>query len=169
MKKLNDLNDQSLQKNLFLTKQLNFRHAYSPQYRLSLSFAGQGRTKQSFKDECDINTIMGRFARTGSLEHLAKRTPTYGDVQDIDFQGAMDIVASAREMFADLPSKLRDRFGNDPGKMLEFVQDEQNRAEALSLGLLRASTEALATPPSTQATDAPAATTPVSETGTKTS
>lgn len=116
-----------------------FRSAYSAKGRCSLSFPTEGRTKQSFKDECDINIIMSRYMKTGQLEHLSQRAPSYGDIQDIDFQEAMDIVAYGREAFAALPSELRDRFANDPARFLAFVQDPSNQPEAKKLGLLKAS------------------------------
>jgi len=141
-----------------------FRTAYSLKSRSQIYFAPQGRTKQSFKDECDINRIMARFAKTGVFEHLSQRAPTFGDVADIDFQGCMDVVAEARERFAMLPSDLRDRFANDPARLLAFVQDPKNLIEARSLGLLRASetpttgVEAtIATPPGTGVASPPAA------------
>ena len=31
-----------------------------------------GRTKQSFKDQCDINKILKKAMRTGSIAHLQK-------------------------------------------------------------------------------------------------
>lgn len=126
-----------------------FRSAYSPKSRSQIYFAPQGRTKQSFKDECDINRIMARFAKTGLIEHLSQRAPTFGDIQDIDFQGCMDIVAFAREQFAALPSELRDRFANDPGRLLDFLQNPENKAEAEKLGLLKASVPSPQAPGST--------------------
>ncbi|WNK12429.1 MAG: internal scaffolding protein [Microvirus sp.] len=135
----------------------SFRHAYSPQHRVSITFPTKGRTKQSFKDECDINNIMGRYSRTGILESQNRRMPQYGDIENIDFQGAMETVASAREMFAALPSNIRDRFRNDPTELLGFLQDPENKAEALSLGLLRDATEVQATPLATPASASPAA------------
>jgi len=48
--------------------------------RVSLDFTDQkSRTKQSFIEETDVNTIMGRWRRTGVIEHLAKAEPRYGD------------------------------------------------------------------------------------------
>lgn len=35
-----------------------------------------------------------------------------------------------------LPAELRKRFRNDPGMLLAFLEDPQNRAEAESLGLV---------------------------------
>ena len=39
-------------------------------------------------------------------------------------------------MFDSLPSSLRERFSNDPSRLLAFVDDESNFDEAVKLGLL---------------------------------
>lgn len=113
-----------------------FRHAYGPKSPLRLQFVRPDRTKQSFKDECDINVILKRFEATGQLEHVAKRAPSYGDVPALDFREAMDLVVKARADFAQLPSAIRDRFGNDPGQLLAFLEDPKNREEGVRLGIL---------------------------------
>lgn len=111
--------------------------AYGPKLRVQLKFPeGEGRTKRSFKDECDINVIMRRYAQTGVIEHVSRREPVYADVTGHDYQTAMDVLANARTAFAELPARIRDRFDNDPQKMLEFVHNDDNLAEARELGLL---------------------------------
>lgn len=100
-----------------------------------------GRTKQSFKDECDINNIMSRFARTGVLDFAARNEPRYGDCTGLDFTESMQRVAAANTLFQELPAKLRDRFKNSPAEFLDFVQNDANREEAMELGLLRAKPE----------------------------
>ncbi|AXH72089.1 MAG: internal scaffolding protein [Microviridae sp.] len=117
--------------------QPHFISAYSQKIRSQLLFAEQGRTKQSFKDECDINIIMKRFAVTGELSHLSQAQPLWGDLPEIDFHGAMAVVVDARERFQTLPAELRDRFLNDPARLLAFVQDPANKEEGIKLGLFR--------------------------------
>ena len=46
------------------------------------------------------------------------------------------MLSNARESFAMLPSSIRKRFDNDPGLLLAFLDDENNREEAFSLGLI---------------------------------
>ncbi len=113
------------------------RSAYSNKTPVRQHFTKLSKTKQSFKDETDINTIMARFQRTGMLEFVNKHEPQYGDVTAIDFQTSMERVATSREMFADLPSKVRDRFNNDPAELLEFLDNPENRDEAVLLGLAK--------------------------------
>lgn len=115
------------------------RHPYTTvRERVQLSFADSiARTKQSFKAECDINTILEKYQRTGILEHARRHGGDYGFAPAVDFKQAMDIVAQGRTMFEELPSSLRRRFG-DPESYLAFVQDPDNREEMRELGMLRA-------------------------------
>lgn len=95
-------------------------------------------TKQSFKRECDINTIMAKYAKGQVVDHLARHGGSYGDFSSQDFHEAMNIVRKGEEMFLDLDSGLRRRFGNDPAVFLEFVQDPKNASQLIELGLAEA-------------------------------
>ncbi|AXH74869.1 MAG: internal scaffolding protein [Microviridae sp.] len=121
-----------------------FRTAYGPHKRVAITFSGSGRTKQSFKDECDINRLMARYLATGALSHVRQGVPSFQDVSSVDFQQAMDLVAGAQTAFFDLPSALRSRFDNEPAKLLAFLENPINRPEAVELGLVN--------PPALQAT-----------------
>lgn len=122
--------------------------AYGPKLKVSITFpCGEGRTKQSFKDECDINNIMARYQKTGVLDFAGKHQAQYGDCTNIEFQAGLDIISNAKKMFADLPSSVRRRFDNDPGEFLEFINDAGNREEAQRMGLLKESTPPTAPPP----------------------
>lgn len=132
---------------LLSTISRRFITAYGPKERVSLSFPpDEGRTKQSFKDECDINQIMSRYQKTGILEFVAKHAAQYGDCTGIDYQEGMQILTQAKSMFAELPSSIRTQFHNDPGEFLDFVNDPENRAEMREMGLLKPEPE-VATPP----------------------
>lgn len=96
------------------------------------------RTQQHFKDECDINTIMSRWQRTGELSHLNTRKPEYGDFDNVDdYQSAVNSVMHAQEAFDALSSRIRKRMNNDPGQLLAFLEDPSNHDEAVELGLIR--------------------------------
>lgn len=122
--------------NMKTSDTLRFRHAYGPRYRVPISFTGPGRTKQEFGPECDINTLMGKYLRTGQMDHVNQRLPQFADVSDIDFQAAQNLIADAKAMFLDIPSEVRSRFDNDPGKLLDWVHDPKNAKEASDLGFL---------------------------------
>ena len=96
-------------------------------------------TQAQFQDECDINKIMDRYMRTGCLsDPLNRMRPgTYGDFTEMgDYMENMNKIVQAREMFEALPAKVRERFGNNPGAMIDFVMDPANQKEAIDLGLL---------------------------------
>lgn len=131
------------------TKDHPFRMPYGPRYRVPISFTGPGRTKQSFRDECDVNILMRRYASTGVLP--LSRDPTqaqYLDVTGADYFDAQLLIAGARSQFFSLPARIRDRFDNDPGEFLTFMEDKRNHEEARELGLLPPLEEE-ATPPAT--------------------
>ena len=97
-------------------------------------------TQAQYKDECDINKIMDRYFRTGCLsDPLNQMKPgTYGDFTGMgDYMENMNKIVQAREMFEALPAKVRERFGNNPGAMIDFVMDPDNKDEAIRLGLLK--------------------------------
>lgn len=92
--------------------------------------------QQHYKDECDINTILERFNVTGMLPQQPI-SPRYGDFSGItDYHSALNAVMSAMEEFDNLPAQIRARFDNEPAKLIEFLEDENNRPEAEKLGLV---------------------------------
>lgn len=113
-----------------------FRSAYSQKERIYAPLHGPSMTKQSFRDECDINTIMARYMKTGVLDFANKHAPQYADVSNIDFAQAMADVLMAKSMFDDLPAKIRARFSNDPGQFLAFIDNPDNASEMLAMGLI---------------------------------
>lgn len=113
-----------------------FKHRFGHYPRLTITFTGPGRTKQSFKDECDINNLMAKYLRTGRMEHVNEALPRFECVSGHDFQSAQNLIANAASMFEDIPSTIRNRFDNNPGKLLDWVHDPKNAQEAHSLGFL---------------------------------
>lgn len=96
---------------------------------------GEGRTKQSMKDETDINLIMAKYQKTGMVNFVNKNQGEYLDVPNIDFHEAMNAIKDANNMFGDMPSTIRKRFNNDPGEFLDFVHDPANVDEIYEMGL----------------------------------
>jgi phage internal scaffolding protein len=92
--------------------------------------------QQHFKDECDINNILRQFNITGLLPE-SPLSPRYGDFSGIsDYHTALNRVIAAQDEFEALPAQIRARFDNDPSKLIEFLENSENRPEAESLGLV---------------------------------
>jgi len=85
-----------------------------------------GQTKQSFKDQTDVNKIIARHARSGTLSHLEQWGGQYGDLSGFDFQTAQNQIAKANSMFEQLPAEVRREFSNSPERFFEFVNDPEN-------------------------------------------
>lgn len=97
---------------------------------------GPSRTKQSFKQEADINYIVERWGSV-NLGAQNQTRPMYGDFTQVtDFHGAQNQMLQAQEGFATLGARLRERFNNDPGALLDFVDNPENLEEAQALGIL---------------------------------
>lgn len=93
-------------------------------------------TEQAHLASCDIRNIMGKYERTGVLEHTKQYEGTYGDFLNVpDFQEAQNHLAATRSMFESIPSSIREQFDNDPAQFVEFMTDENNREHISDLGL----------------------------------
>jgi len=78
--------------------------------------------QQHFADEVDINTIVRRFGLTRELP-LGIAGGVYGDFTGItDYDSALEQIEWARAGVMALPAEVRERFDNNPGKMISFAQ-----------------------------------------------
>jgi len=112
--------------------------------------AKEGRTIQSAAADTDINIIVKRMGM-GQQAPITAKLPMQGDFEEIfDYRTALTRIQAADEAFMQLPSHVRYRFENDPGKLLEFMDDPKNAKEAVALGLA-----VLRQPPATPVQDEP--------------
>lgn len=110
---------------------------FDPPPSPSVKFEDASLTRQEFAQEADINNIMRKYASGLPPSPAGARPPLFGDFSNVpDYQTALNKVLDAQERFAELPSHVRKRFDNDPAKLLEFLASEDNRAEAVDLGLV---------------------------------
>lgn len=116
-------------------------------------------TKQEFAQECDINNIIKAFKVTGQVTHInaQRASGTYQDLPDpLDFQESLNAVRQANEAFNSLPSKVRERFNNDPQAFLTFMANPANQDEMIKLGLATRTPQAAPpAPPAPPAAPAP--------------
>jgi len=90
-----------------------------------------GRTKQSFKDETDINKILQRAQKTGTISHINQFEAHYGDFADFDFFEATMQLTKGREIFDALPSEIRNEFSQSPAQFFDYVNDPANKDDLL--------------------------------------
>lgn len=109
-----------------------------PEYRRScdIDCGPEMVTKQSHKDECDIHKILSQYQKTGIINHITPNQPQYLDLPDnLDYQQSVNLILEAQEAFATLPSLIRDRYGNDPARFLEALNDPSQREFLTEIGV----------------------------------
>ncbi len=85
-----------------------------------------GMTKQSFRDECDINAIMARADQGVTISHLAQFEGVYADFSDFDFHEHTRKLTQGREVFDALPAEIRREFAQSPAAFFAYVNDPAN-------------------------------------------
>lgn len=114
-----------------------FNTMYERQRPAPLEFKDKSRTQQQFAADADINVIMKKYEKTGFPVIQEDKKLVYGDFSNIkSYEEAQMALVEANDAFMQLPARIRDKFDNDPGKLLAFVEDENNRDEAVKLGII---------------------------------
>nr|QJB19814.1 MAG: internal scaffolding protein [Microvirus sp.] len=110
--------------------------SYFDRVRVPFDTGSESLVEQHHANECNINTIVAK-ARRGVPMPFVKEAGLYGDFTKItDFASARNQIIAAEQAFMALPAALRARFKHDPANLLAFLDDESNRKEAESLGLV---------------------------------
>lgn len=117
------------------------------------------RVLPEFLHESKLETIMKRAMKTGMVN--AVPGAYYGDfTSSTDWLERQNAVIEYQRYFDSLPAETKDYFANNPANLLDFINDPNNREEAIKLGILKKpevapAPEAPATPaPVTPATPA---------------
>lgn len=90
-------------------------------------------THQEFAADADINNIMKRYVYS-DLPDMPSVVSEFS--QMVDYHEVMTEAMRARDAFMLLPGNIRQRFGNNPQELINFLGDERNRDEAEKLGLI---------------------------------
>lgn len=104
---------------------------------------GRSKTQQHFAAGTKVDAILRQYETKGVDANSVglyrwshQPAPQYGVQQDFDYQTQLNNVIKVKEYFATLPSRTRELFRNDPGRMLGFMADPKNRKKCEELGLL---------------------------------
>lgn len=90
-----------------------------------------------------IPSLMDRLRDRGAGQYVAppgdptgRRIPRFEEWTAPDYHDTHNRLVDAQREFASLPSRIRSRFNNDPYHLIRFIDDENNRPEALIMGLV---------------------------------
>lgn len=98
-----------------------------------------GLTHQSFIAECDINNIVDVYARTGLVNHLARKKPQYGEVPEATLYESACAQAAIRSAMEDgyeyqepPPEAAGDDISEEEGSTLASdVKEPQSGSQAV--------------------------------------
>lgn len=94
---------------------------------VNLDCSKDGRTRQEYADDCDINILLARYEKTGIFTEFNRMEPQYLDVSNVpDLQESLALIAQAERAFMTLPAAVRKEFDNDAVKFVEFAQNSDN-------------------------------------------
>lgn len=95
----------------------------------------ENMTEEQHKSDVEIHAIMRKYKETGVVNHVNKYQGSYMDmISAPDFTEAQRQIAEAKSMFESVPSHIRDDFGNDPARFLDFMQNPANRDQIAEYG-----------------------------------
>lgn len=88
--------------------------------RVTFETKGPSLTEQHHKAHVDVNNIMARYVKTGTLDHVRRYEGQYSDLSPDDYHTSLNKVTAAQSMFEELPSQLRNHFENRVDRFLDF-------------------------------------------------
>lgn len=95
-------------------------------------------TEQSHLNDVNIHNIVGKHERLGirsfNVNAMSDLTYFRDHASLPDYHTAMNVVTRGASAFQEVPSRIRKIFGNDAGKFLAFMLDENNREEIEDFG-----------------------------------
>lgn len=104
--------------------------------RVQHQIEGPSKTEQSHIGSTNINKIVAKYKKTGFMNQSIKK-PTFGDFTESgDFHNIKNRIIQADKDFLTIPAEIRDRFNNDPGELLDFINDPENASDCVKMGLI---------------------------------
>lgn len=97
------------------------------------------RTQQHMQDATDVNKIMERYKKTGTITHINNSIQgKYMDLTKLpsSYLDAINVVNHAQNTFESMPAKLKEKFQHNPQTLINWMADKKNEDEAIQLGLI---------------------------------
>lgn len=110
--------------------------------RTSTACLDESKAQQHGKEEADINVIVNRFLKTGTMPQIPL-PPSYANYEgEFNFQDAMNIIAAGKQSFMGMDAEVRDAFRNDPARFVETIDrwlaEEDPQQKEQNLEIMRA-------------------------------
>lgn len=95
-------------------------------------------TKVNLAEALDINNIIKKYNKTGVMQNSHDFEGMYGQFDSFDLKEAMQKVIDAETLFLQVPSEIRNNFGNDAGAFIDYATDSENKDQMIKWGLANA-------------------------------
>ena len=104
-----------------------------------VSFTEPAKTRQSFKDECDVSRIVDTYARTGLIQNMTSVAPQYADCPDSNLFEAACVQAEIRSSEEEAvlnpsPEPLRGSESDDPAEPAGTLEGEEPEPDTAPQG-----------------------------------
>lgn len=94
------------------------------------------KTKQEFKQECNINHIVELYKKGAPLP-LQITAGQFSDVSELgDYKTALDTVMEAERVFKTLPLVIKQAVNNTAAGFIDYVNDPSNKDQLVDWGLI---------------------------------
>lgn len=104
--------------------------------RVASHAGGKSMTQQQFAQECDINYIVKRAQRTGTIPALPTQEMLFGTLSEDTFKQRMDQMAEIKSYFECLPSEIRLHYHNSVNEFIALMNTEEGIEEGRKLGII---------------------------------
>ena len=102
----------------------------------AFTFKKPSLVQAQHQSDCDVDNILAKYRKTGMLTHINKHQGNFGDFTNVDeYNASLERVMQAQQSFDQLPSELRNKFGNDPAQLVQFISDPKNLDDCYKYGL----------------------------------
>lgn len=113
------------------------RNKFSQYAREPFVSKAEDKVQQHMAAEVNINNIIARYNKTGIAPAVSAVRKRHGEFRDLaDHLTDMDKVAKAQQSFAQLPSALRNEFGNSVEGFFRYVKNPANNEQLVKWGIL---------------------------------
>ncbi len=104
--------------------------------RVALALDTSGGANPADADGTDINKIMAKFKKTGTLPNVGRTNPLYGDFTfPEDIHSVREAVERAEDRFMDLPADVRSVCKNDWVQFYELFNTPEGQEKLTEAGL----------------------------------
>lgn len=116
-----------------MAKETLIRNRYSIRSKKVLN-CKEGKTEQHHAPGLKPRAILEKYSKGFPVKVTPGKFGNYSN--GMDFQQSMQYQAQVKSYFEKLPSEMRQNFKNDFRNLYDFMSKEENRDEAVKLGLI---------------------------------